>query len=72
MKIETLKELEALVKMCNRQGVTTITVDGVTMSLSGPPDLKTEQPNNKDSVQTPDLYTEEQLLLWSAGQPFES
>lgn len=67
MKIESLKDLEALVKMCNKHGVSTITVDGVTMQLDGPPEavkaneLKTEEPGNTNQ------YTDEQLLMWSAG-----
>lgn len=68
MKIETLKELEALVKMCNKHGVADITVDGVTMKLSGEPSEPKNGTNTKDTVQTPDEFTPEQVLMWSAGQ----
>jgi len=67
MKIETLKDLESLVKMCNKHGVRNITVDGISMLLDGPPDLKTEESKAADPIKTPDAYTDEDVLLWSAG-----
>lgn len=64
MKIDSLKDLEALVKMCNKHGVSNITIDGIIMKLDGPTEagkLKTEQPQSENQ------YTDEQLLMWSAG-----
>ena len=63
MKIETLKELEALVKMCNKHGVSNIEIDGIKMRLAGAENLKTELPDSKPS--TPDQYSEEDILMWS-------
>lgn len=34
MKIDSLKELEKLVKLCRKTGVTAITVDGISFQLS--------------------------------------
>lgn len=67
MKIDNIKDLEAVVKMCNKHGVSSITVDGVTMQLSGPPDLKTEQSLSGDGIKTPDQFTPEQILMWSSS-----
>lgn len=68
MKIETLKDLEALVKMCNKHGIGDISVDGISMRLNGAPDLKTEQTSGSDKIATPDEFTPEQILMWSSGQ----
>lgn len=65
MKVETLKELEALVKMCRKHGVRSIEVDGIKMLIDEPEqkpttatgaDLKTEQ-----------TYSDEDMLFWSSG-----
>ena len=67
MKIENLKELEALVKMCNKHGVSKINLDGIDICLDGAPDqkLKTEQPST--STESATLYSDEDALLWSAS-----
>lgn len=65
MKIDSLKELEALVKMCNKHGVSNIEIDGIKLKLDGPPELKTElQSNDQSSTAKP--FTDEDLLFWSA------
>jgi len=37
MKIESLKQLEALLKLCRKQGVAAITVDGISLQLGSMP-----------------------------------
>lgn len=65
MKIESLKELEAVIKVCKKHGVRDITVDGVHMLIDvGASDLKTEQ--TKDRIETPDQVDESDLLFWSS------
>ena len=34
MKIENLKELQKVIALCKKQGVTDITIDGISMKLS--------------------------------------
>jgi hypothetical protein len=65
MKIDSLKELEALVKMCNKHGVSNIEVDNIKLKLDGPPELKTELQSN-DQSNTEKLFSDEDLLFWSA------
>ena len=36
MTISSLKELERLIKLCRKNGVRAITVDGITMSITEP------------------------------------
>lgn len=67
MKIDTLKELEKLVQMCNKHGVSDIEVDGIKLKLNGAPDAKNGTTSN-DKIETPDQYTDEQILMWSAAQ----
>lgn len=65
MKIENLKELEALLKVCNKHGVHTITVDGIVMQLDGAPD----KANNAKADETPKTetgYSEDDFLFWSS------
>jgi hypothetical protein len=70
MKIENLAELEQLVTMLNKHGVTNITVDGISLQLSGEPQADVKQ-EDKSLPQTPDAYTDEQILMWSAS-PIEA
>lgn len=77
MKIETLKDLEKLVKLCRKLGVEAIECDGVRMDL-GPSVPKATRSSSKskkaintseleapDRVDT-DALTPEQLLYYSA------
>lgn len=65
MKIENLKDLEAVLKVCRKHGVQTLTIDNVSLSLGAEPvskKLKTEDSAAKETPQP----TEEELLFWSA------
>lgn len=65
MKIDSLKELEAVIKVCKKHGVRDITVDGVHMLIDADTaDLKSEQ--TKDKIETPDTVAEADLLFWSS------
>ncbi len=68
MKIDTLADLRALIKVCRKEGINSIEVDGVKLALGDSPirrkDLKTEEQVDTKGVPS---YTEEQLLTWSAN-----
>lgn len=65
MKIDDAKQLEQLLKMCHRQFVRSITIDGITIQLElQSPELKTEAAQDAKPVTE---YTDEQLLTWSAN-----
>ncbi len=73
MKIESLKDLKALIKLCRQQGVDTITVDGVTLELGTEPQPKARQVKPKGQYVPSDMLvdqenqlTEEQLLFYSS------
>jgi hypothetical protein len=68
MKVETLKELEALIKVCRKHGVHSITVDGISMLINEPPEQHSETASNKD-VHTP-VYTDEDILTWSSAPTY--
>ena len=67
MKIDTLKDLEAMLKICRKQGVESVKVDGLEIKL-GDIEAKNPTANNNADVDAPSAYTEEQLLNWSVGQ----
>lgn len=65
MKIETLKDLEAMLKVCRKQGVTSIEVDSIKLVLLEAPEPKVGTVS-KDDVKTPDTYSDEDMLFWSS------
>lgn len=65
MKIETIKDLEAVLKLCRKQGVTSVQIDGIYLRLGDLPDSKTPE-TPKEDVKTEDTYTEEELMFWSS------
>lgn len=65
MKIETLKDLEAMLKVCRKQGVESIKVDGLEIKLG---DLEVKNPTASTEPEIQQAYTDEQLLNWSTGQ----
>ena len=66
MKIENQKELESLLKLCRRQGVRSIEIDGIKMLIEP---LEQEKPQQQASSSVTGLpgLTEEDLLLWSSS-----
>lgn len=80
MKIDSLKELKALIKLCRQLGVDAIEVDNVKFGLGPEPVTYKQQKgqatsfisNNTDgtpdlpNIKTPDALTEEQMLFYSA------
>lgn len=79
MKLDSIKDLEKVIKLCRRLGVNAIKVDGVEFQLSDTPVEKakvinkiTTQPDSYSPGITEDMkiaideLTEEQLLMWSA------
>lgn len=69
MNIQSIKDLEAIIKLCRRQGVSTIEIDGVKLSLGEPPqrnNAKYAESDTKTPISDPE-YSDEQLLMWSAS-----
>ncbi len=66
MKIESLEQLEAVVKFCRKQGISSIEVDGVKLAISEQPKRTRKSKEVQDEIETPDELTPEQLLMWSA------
>ena len=69
MKIETQKDLEAVMKLCKKHGVSQIEVSGVKLLMH--PDVMPQPevasdagPTNLNSEQS---FSDEETLLWSAG-----
>jgi hypothetical protein len=67
MKLESLKDLKAVMLLCRKQGISSIEVDGVKLVLGDAPakapqarSLQTPEPDLTPS--TPD---ESELLFWS-------
>lgn len=64
MKIDTLKELEAVLKLCRKQGVEHIKIDNIELKLSDMVENRQEAKNATADIST-QAYTEEQILNWS-------
>lgn len=74
MKVDNLSDLKALIKMCRKEGLQSIEVDGVKLVLGDVPvpakKLKTEK---QDEVNEMPQYTDDELAVWSSnGQDYES
>lgn len=65
MKIDSLKDLEAMLKVCRKHGVTIISVDGLQLTLGDAPQAKSKDAGS-DGVETPDTLTDEELMFWSS------
>ena len=63
MVIPNVKELEKLLKMCRKQGVTELTAEGFSFKFGDLP-RDTEQDQGADSI--PAQPSEEELLYWSS------
>ena len=66
MTIGNLKELEALIKLLRKQGVSECTIDGIQMKLGDVPLSKKVTESDEPAAPTK-TYTDEEILLWSAG-----
>lgn len=67
MKIDTLADLRALIKVCRKEGINAIEVDGVKLELGDVPvrqKLKTEESKIVNEMPS---YTEEELMTWSSN-----
>jgi hypothetical protein len=65
MTINTIKDLELLLKVLRKQGVTECSVDGIVLKLGDVPESK-KVTDDSPTLPSPQL-TDEQLLFWSAG-----
>ncbi len=67
MKIENLEQLEAVVKFCRKQGISSIEIDGVKLAISEQPKRTRKGKELQGDVETPDALSTEDLLFWSAA-----
>ncbi len=63
MKVESLKEFEALLKICKKHGVSDIKIDNIELKLELQ-NLKTEQ--TSDKIEVTDQMTNEEILFYSS------
>ncbi len=64
--IKDLKELQALLKLCRKQGVTEVSLEGVSIKFGALPERKSQDEEaDADDIPT-DGLTPEQLLYFSA------
>lgn len=66
MKIDSIKDLEAVINLCRRKGVTSIEIDNIKLALGEKPERKAIESTEANKEQEP-MFTDEQILLWSAG-----
>jgi hypothetical protein len=66
MQIDSIKDLEAVINLCRRKGVTSIEIDNIKLALGDKPERKAIESTEAPKEQEP-VLTDEQILLWSAG-----
>jgi CO dehydrogenase/acetyl-CoA synthase gamma subunit (corrinoid Fe-S protein) len=81
MKINNLKDLDKLIQLCRKRGVTDITIDGITLTLGMEPvkentkqevfeiEQQTYTPGGiteNTKIQIPKELTDAELLFWSS------
>lgn len=79
MKLNTLKDLESIIKLCRKHGIEDLSVPteqgSLVIKLGAPPQIIEKTSNNsvaytpggitEDSQIVSDMLTPEQLLMWS-------
>lgn len=65
-----LKDLEKLVKLCHKYSIKTISTPQVSLSIEvlSPPQTKKKADEVVVQEKPEPQYTDEDILLWSAGQ----
>lgn len=73
MKIETMGQLEALVRMCRKIGVFQIEVEGMKLVISEQPKRARKGKTAPEASTEPTVenMSESDLLFWSASTPTE-
>lgn len=61
-----LKELEGLFKLCRKYGLKSYTHDGIVLTFTDEMPEKVNKESSADPKTEP-AYTDEDVLLWSAG-----
>lgn len=56
MQLESLKDLEKLVKLCRKLGVDKIEVDGVKVELGAPPEIVDSRKNRISNLQENQVF----------------
>lgn len=70
MKLESLKDLEAAIKLCRKLGVDSLEVNGVKVQLGLEPVRAKKAKGGAEEIADEPTYTDEQLLFWSTqGAP---
>ena len=64
--IKDLKELQGLLKLCRKQGVTEITLEGASIKFGALPVRKASDDDSDEDEVTTDGLTPEQLMFFSA------
>lgn len=64
MKIETIKDLEAVLKLCRKMHIVDISIDNVQCKLGDMPEKATISQNETLAVAGP---SQEDLMFWSSG-----
>lgn len=67
--ISTLEDLATVLKICRKQGVSNISLEGISVRFHEQPKKSPQQELADDAEPVSDGPTEEQLLFMSVGEP---
>jgi hypothetical protein len=66
MTVKNLKDLEAVMKLCQKHGIHKVTVGNVTLDVTLVEAKEATKPNDMNTPAHPyEQFTEEELLTWS-------
>jgi hypothetical protein len=68
MNLPDLKQLDKVIALCRKRGVSEITVGDITLKLGAKP---SKAPKHEE-LPIEDTMTDEELMFWSAGNVVES
>jgi len=67
VKVDNLADLKALIKLCRKEGLQSIEVDGVKLELGDAPVRRKLKTEPQEVVNEMPQYTDEELMTWSSN-----
>lgn len=64
MDVKRARELTKLINICKKNGVLELKIDGIELKLS--PQHPKSKRGDKDTIETPKSFNEEDILFWSS------
>lgn len=67
MKIDNLEDLDKLILLCRKRGLSTLEVDGIKFQLGDPPASNYKKRTGPERTPAQQTLTEDEILFWSSN-----